>query len=176
MVAALFKFIILQFSMKSHEILKEVLKTTSAKQIAAEMGLSLSLIYRWTEDPGRGASAGSSGNPLDRVEQLLAATHGPGLPNGDTRIAQWVCEKAGGFYIKNAPALVQGQETNLIPATNAIVQEFAEMLQEIAAASADQEVSGTEAKNIRKRWEKLKSVTEGFVQTAEKGKFASGKA
>ncbi len=34
-------------SMESHELLKEVLKKTSAKQIAAEMSLSLSLIYKW---------------------------------------------------------------------------------------------------------------------------------
>jgi transposase len=37
--------------MKSHELLREVLKTTSAKQVAADMGLSLSLIYKWAETP-----------------------------------------------------------------------------------------------------------------------------
>jgi hypothetical protein len=35
--------------MHSHEVMKEVLKTTSAKQIAAEMNLSLSLVYKWAE-------------------------------------------------------------------------------------------------------------------------------
>jgi len=37
--------------MQSHELLKEVLKKTGAKQIAAEMALSLSLIYKWAEVP-----------------------------------------------------------------------------------------------------------------------------
>ncbi|MDF9832472.1 hypothetical protein M2103_000682 [Ereboglobus sp. PH5-5] len=157
--------------MQSYEVLKEILKTTSAKQIAADMGLSLSLIYRWTETVPQGANTNSSNNPLDRVAQLLAATRSQSAPHGDMRIAQWVCEQAGGFFIKNAPTLPQGQGTNLIPATNAIVQEFADMLYEIASASADLQVSLAEAKNIRRRWEGLKSVTEGFVRAAEKGHF-----
>ena len=155
--------------MESHEILKEILKTISAKQIAADMGVSLSLVYRWTETPPQGNGVHSSNNPLDRVEQLLAATRSAAAPHGDTRIAQWVCEKAGGFYIKNS--FPMAQNPNLIPATNAIVQEFADMLYEIAAASADQKVTAAEAKSIRRQWEGLKSVTEGFVHAAEKGNF-----
>jgi hypothetical protein len=155
--------------MESYEVLKEVLKTTSAKQIAAEMGLSLSLIYRWTETPPRGAGTNAPGNPLDRVEQLLAATRSHAAPHGDKRIAQWVCEKAGGFYIRNS--ISGSPNANLIPAMNSIVQDFANMLHEIAAACADQRVEPSEAKAIRKRWEELKSVTENFVQAAEKGVF-----
>ena len=37
--------------MEPHELMKDVLKRTSAKQIAADLGLSLSLIYKWTEEP-----------------------------------------------------------------------------------------------------------------------------
>jgi len=147
--------------MQSHELLKEVFKKTSAKQIAADMALSLSLIYKWTEVPqdenGHGAN-----NPLDRIDQLLRVT-------GDKRIAQWVCERAGGFFINN-PEVAQHAHA-LIPATNAIVQEFADMLQVIAMAAADQTVSKSEAKTIRARWEELKSVTEGFVHAAEQGEF-----
>ena len=147
--------------MQSHELLKEVLKKTSAKQIAAEMALSLSLIYKWAEIPEGGSGPGAS-NPLDRIEQLLRIT-------GDHRIAQWVCERAGGFFIKN-PEAASGVPA-LIPATNAIVQEFAYMLQVIAAAAADQTITEEEARAIRGRWEELKSVTEGFVQAAEQGRF-----
>jgi transposase len=52
--------------MQSHEVMKEVLKTTSAKQIAADMGLSLSLIYKWAELPEDDSGSGT-GSPLDRV-------------------------------------------------------------------------------------------------------------
>lgn len=150
--------------MQSHEVLKEVLKQTSAKQIAADMGLSLSLIYKWTEAPADDAGSGAS-NPLDRIDQLLKST-------GDRRIAQWVCERAGGFFIVN-PEHQKAHAYSLIPTTNEIVQEFADMLAVIATAAADSTITKEEAKQIRRRWEELKSVTEGFVRAAEAGNFAA---
>jgi hypothetical protein len=104
--------------MHSHEVMREVLKKTSAKLIAAEMGLSLSLIYKWAEPPEDDSGSGAS-SPLDRVGQLIRAT-------GDTRVAQWVCEQANGFYIGNPHNFPPTE--NVIPATNGIVQEFADML------------------------------------------------
>jgi hypothetical protein len=150
--------------MQSHEVLKEVLKQTSAKQIAADMGLSLSLIYKWTESPSTDAGSGAS-NPLDRIDQLLKST-------GDRRIAQWVCERAGGFYIAN-PEHQKAHDYPLIPLTNAIVQDFADMLAVIATAASDSTITAEEAKQIRRRWEDLKSVTEGFVRAAEAGNFTA---
>lgn len=145
--------------MDAHEVMREVLKRTSAKQIAADMGLSLSLIYKWAEPP-EGESGANS--PLDRVGQLVRITN-------DLRIAQWVCEQAGGFYIRNPHNLPPGGP--LIPVTNDIVQEFADMLATIAVSAADDTITPEEAKKIRARWEELKSVTEGFVKAAESGSF-----
>ena len=149
--------------MQSHELLKEVLKKTSAKQISAEMGLSLSLIYKWAEPPVEETGSGAN-NPLDRIEQLLRTT-------GDERIAQWVCERAGGFFIHNPKA--KPHPYQLIPSTNSIAQEFADMLGVIAIAAADNTITPAEAKAIRRRWEDLKSVTEGFVRNCEEGNFAA---
>ena len=47
--------------MESHEVMKEVLKRTSAKHIAADMGLSLSLIYKWGELPEDDSGSGTGG-------------------------------------------------------------------------------------------------------------------
>ena len=58
---------------------------------------------------------------------------------GDERLIQWLCQRAGGFFIlnpKNAP-----HPHFLIPATNQIVQEFADLLQVIAAAAADNQIT-----------------------------------
>jgi hypothetical protein len=151
--------------MHSHEVMREVLKKTSAKQIAADMGLSLSLIYKWAEPPEDDSGSGAS-SPLDRVGQLIRITH-------DVRIAQWVCEQAGGFFIRNPHNFPPLQP--LIPITNDIVQEFADMLATIAVSSADSIISKDEAKNIRRRWEELKTVTEGFVKAAESGNFGAAK-
>jgi len=146
-------------AMESHELLKEVLQKTSAKQISAELGLSLSLIYKWAEPAAEGSGAA---NPLDRIEQLLRIT-------GDWRLAQWICERAGGFFINNPRA--KPHAVALIPATNTIVQEFADMLAVIAAAATDNAITKAEAQDIRGRWEELKSVTEEFVQCCEAGNF-----
>ena len=147
--------------MESHDVMREVLKKTSAKQIAADMGLSLSLVYKWAEAPMDG-SAATGNSPLERIGQLVRST-------GDTRIAAWVCEQAGGFYIRNPQAVAATGQ--LIPVTNDIVQEFADMLATIAQSSADSVITPEEARKIRARWEGLKSVTEGFVKAAEGGSF-----
>jgi hypothetical protein len=149
--------------MQSHELLREVIQKTSAKQVSADLNLSLSMIYKWAEsDDGNGSGAV---NPLDRIEQLIRTTN-------DRRLVQWICERAGGFFILN-PKTNQPHPDYLIPATNEIVQEFADLLSVIAAAAGDNQITPKEAKTIRARWEELKSVTEGFVACCEEGNFAA---
>ena len=45
--------------MQSHEILREVFQQCSPKQVAAELGLSLSMIYKWAEPPDAVAGSGT---------------------------------------------------------------------------------------------------------------------
>lgn len=149
--------------MQSHELLRDVFQKTSAKQVAADLGLSLSMIYKWAE-PEEGTGSGAA-NPLDRIRALLHCT-------GDPRIAQWICEQAGGFFIHN-PKAQWPHPFYLVPATNKIVQEFADLLSEVATAASDNQITKPEAEKIRTRWEQLKSVTEGFVQCCEQGNFSA---
>ena len=148
--------------MQSHELLREVFKTASAKQVAAETGLSLSMIYKWAEPP-EGDTGSGTANPLDRIEALWKSTQDP-------RLLQWICERGGGFFIKN-PKARWPHPFQVIPATNQIVQDFADMLGVIAEAAGDSHINKQEAKVIRARWEELKSVTEGFVRCCEEGNF-----
>ncbi len=76
-------------------------------------------------------------NPLDRIEALLKST-------GDHRLVQWICERAGGFFIVNPKSTPHPH--HLIPATNQIVQEFADLLHVIAGATSDEHISSPEAK------------------------------
>jgi hypothetical protein len=145
--------------MQSHELLREIFDKRKPKEIAADLGLSPSMIYKWGE-PNKAGSG--TGNPLDRIEALLNST-------GDHRLVQWLCERAGGFFISNPKNT--SHPHHLIPVTNQIVQEFAGLLHLIAAAAADEQVSPQEAGRIRARWEELKSVTEGFVVACEQGDF-----
>ena len=145
--------------MQSHELLREVFDKKAAKEISADLELSTSMIYKWAQPPNQ---EGGIGNPLDRVEALIRST-------GDQRIVQWICQRAGGFFIlnpQNAP-----HPHYLIPATNQIVQEFADLLAVVAHAAADEKITAPEAEQIRARWEELKSATEGFVAACESGDF-----
>lgn len=148
--------------MQSHEVLREVFQQCSPKQVAAELGLSLSMIYKWAEPPVPGEGSGSA-NPLDRIDTLLKCSN-------DRRLVQWICQRAGGFFILN-PKLSRPHPSYLIPATNEIVQEFADLLAVVAAAAADNQITQKEAHQIRARWEELKCVTEGFVACCEEGNF-----
>jgi len=147
--------------MQSHELLREVLENNSPKQIAADLGLSPSMIYKWAEPPDYAAGSGTT-NPLDRIEALLQSTK-------DLRLVQWICQRAGGFFILNPKDTPPPHF--LIPATNQIVQEFADLLAVIATATADDKITPVETKQIRARWEELKTVTEGFVASCEEGNF-----
>jgi tRNA nucleotidyltransferase/poly(A) polymerase len=148
------------YSMESHEVLRDVFQKVSPKQAAAELGLSVSLVYKWAEPPDQRSGAA---NPLDRVAALIACSD-------DMRIVQWICQKAGGFYIKN-PRNHHTHPLHLVPAMNNVVQEFADLLSVMAAAAADSQITQSEAKSIRARWEELKSATEEFVQYCEEGNF-----
>jgi transposase len=149
--------------MESHELLREVLENKSAKQVADDLNLSLSMVYKWAQPP-KESGDGRVDNPLARIEALIQSTN-------DERIVQWICQRAGGFFIHNPNNLRHPQV--LIPATNRIIQEFADLLAVVAAAAADENITLPEAKQIRRRWEDLKSVTEGFVASCENGNFDS---
>jgi hypothetical protein len=148
--------------MKSHEVLREVFKTTSPKQVAADLGLSLSMIYKWAE-PAQEETASGASNPLDRIDALMRSTR-------DLRLVHWICQNAGGFFIRN-PRTHNPHPDYLIPATNEIIQEFADLLAVIANAAADNHITPDESKKIRARWEELKTVTECFVHCCEQGNF-----
>lgn len=147
--------------MSSHKVIQDTLQQHGARQVAEGMGVSLSLVYKWAEPTEHGSG---TPNPLDRIAALLRCT-------GDARIAQWVCEQAGGFYVRN-PTTQGDHVPEVLPATSRIMQEFADMLSVIAQAALDNDISTKETAGIRRRWEDLKSVTEGFVRSCEEGDFA----
>jgi len=146
--------------MESHELLREVFQKTNPKQAAADLEISLSMIYKWAEAPD--IKSGAT-NPLDRVAALVRCTKDP-------RITQWICQQAGGFFITN-PKANNPHPAFLVPAMNEVVQEFADLLSVMASAASDNQITPAESKNIRARWEELKAVTEGFVACCEEGNF-----
>lgn len=147
--------------MKSHEAIAHALKKTSPKQVSSDLGVSLSLIYKWSQ-PQDDLGSGSR-NPLDRINRLHKTT-------GDDTLIQWICHQAGGYFVKNPPPDVS-EEFDVMPATNSMIGRFADLLTTISDAAEDQSIGADEAAEIRQIWNELKSYTEGFVTCCEEGDF-----
>ena len=73
-------------------------------------------------------------------------------------------ENAEEAKIENAPI-------RLGPATSKVVKQFADLLSTVADAASDSRISTREARRIRKEWENLKRVAEGYVKNCEEGNF-----
>jgi len=149
--------------MESHEVLKEAFDSpnVSPKEIAAALGVSLSLVYKWAQPP-EGQGSGSR-NPLDRVEELIRLTRHSG-------IVEWLCQRAGGYFVRN-PKSCPTKGYSVVPATHQIVQQFAGLLDAVSRAAQDNDISQEESEEIRLVWDKLKAYCEGFVRCCEEGDF-----
>ena len=147
-------------------MLQRALRKTTPKAVAAELGISLSLVYKWAEKPG--VDGGGSKNPLDRLLQIMELS-------GDSGIIDWLCHKQGGHFVPD-PDLSGERVDAILPATQQMIRHFSGLLDQISEAAQDHTVSRDEAKEIRLCWGKLKSHAEAFVRACENGEFrAAGK-
>lgn len=147
--------------MKSHEVLKQAFDKSSPKAIASELGVSLSLVYKWAQEQSESGSG--SRNPLDRLLEIVEST-------GHIQLIEWLCERTGGYYVKNPDSICDGSY-QVLPATNEIVGQFSGLLARISQAALDNSITPDEAEDIRQSWDKLKSYAEGFVCCCEEGNF-----
>lgn len=147
--------------MESYEVLRAALQKTTPKAVAAELGVSLSLVYKWAETPSEFGSG--SKNPLDRLMQIIELS-------GDTGIVEWLCRQQRGHFVKD-PDVSHQEIEHVLPATQEIIGQFSDLLGRISDAAVDHSVSKKEADEIREVWDKLKSYAEGFVRACENGDF-----
>lgn len=147
--------------MESHELLKRAFRKTSPKAIASDLGISLSLVYKWAEKPTDDGSG--SRNPIDRLLQIIELTE-------DTEIVEWLCRQQGGTFVRD-PELKASESSDVFVATQEIIAQFSTMLSEISVAVQDHSVTKAEADQIRECWDKLKSLAETFVRSCEAGNY-----
>ena len=155
-------------TVESHEVLKKAIAgPLGVKQLAADLSLSSSLLYKWCE-PSGGAGAAGVENPLDRVEQICRRT-------GDLRPLYWLCERFGGFFVENSRAAGRAPQA-LLPVTRKILREFSDLLDVITRSVEDDDrVDDAEARRIRAEWENLKRVAEQFVAACERKEYAGSR-
>jgi hypothetical protein len=150
---------------KSHEVLKKAITQCGAKSVAADMGLSQSMIYKWCQPSGEPDSSGAD-NPLDRLLEVCRLT-------GDDSIIDWLCQQTGSFRVKNPDTPPATDiEQSVLENTQGILKEFSEVLEAVTESYANQQrIDLQESERIRKEWDELKSVAEQFVCACEQGIF-----
>lgn len=157
----------------AHEVVEDALRHAASRptqggagkqaahaEVARQLGVSTSLLYKWRE-PALGGSGQT--NPLERTVQLMEAT-------GDRRIVEWLCQRAGGNFTAENPAA----DPDLRRAANAMVRDFGLLIAEIIQATEDQEVDIEESRRLRARWDDLRGRAEGFLRSCERGGYTKG--
>jgi hypothetical protein len=154
--------------MKSHEVLKQAITEKSIKAMAAKMGLSSSLVYKWCQEPPAEEDPEQSGakNPLDRVAEIYRLT-------GNPAVIAWICEQAGGYFVENPKTVAtEPAARSVLNNTQEMIKEFSDLLIEVSAAVKDGSgIDEKEAERIRREWEQLKRKAESFVMGCEKGTY-----
>lgn len=150
--------------MESHEVLRRAFDDLGVKSVASDLNLSTSLIYKWCQAKDTPDASGAD-NPLDRLAKIYELTH-------DLTPVKWLCHQAGGFYVRD-PEPLEDTPPEPLRATQSILAEFSGLLEAVShSMEDDQQIDCTEAAEIRRVWEDLKSVTETFVNACEKGAYA----
>ena len=146
--------------MSSEELLHVVLRKVSARKIAADLGVSPAIIYKWMEQ-----GEGHRPNPFERSAAFMASAQ-------DDRLIQWLCVQRGGVFVRNPP--VKSLRTaQLMAESCAVTRDMGELLAVLSEAVADGKITKAEAVVIRSRWEQLKAETEALVRACEQGTFAA---
>lgn len=140
----------------SHEVIKSAVDKAGVKAVAAKLGLSPAMVYKWCAAP----EGSGTPNPLDRLADLIALSKDPGL-------VAWLCEKSDGYFVANPDGKTQADPLAVLAQTQKLVREFSDLLDVIAKSMADGKVDAAEARRIRTEWEELKRHTEGFVRACE---------
>lgn len=156
--------------MTSHEVIKEAIAQVGTKRAAMALNVSQGLIYKWSQSPKetKPADAAAEGvkNPLDRVVDLFDVT-------GDTRLINYLCQHAGGFFVPNpSPENEKSSDQAIFEQTQRMFGDFSTLLSAITqSTSDDKSIDPREAKLIRDKWETLKRFLEQFVRECEAGHF-----
>ncbi len=154
--------------MKSWEVLREAADRIGVKALAARLHVSTALVYKWCQEPP-GDEVGGSGarNPLDRLAEIYDATRDP-------RVINWLCHRAGGFFVSNPEVEPGQQQEQLLGATQQVVNHFSHLLDAVSRSIAnDGQITADEAEQIREAWERLKRQAEMFVVACERGLYRS---
>jgi hypothetical protein len=142
------------------EIVKELIEQNpngkSPKQIAAFLGVSIALVYKWAQDPE------ASGSPISLGHAMRLS-----LYTGDHRLINYFAEELGGVFIPLNP-----KKTNIKDCTKALlklIKEFGELASDSSAALSDGKLTGREKLRIHKGAHELVQLALMFDEVIHNG-------
>jgi len=144
--------------MDTNELLRLLCKKLGTKQIADDFGVSVSLVQKWS---GQGESHRT--NPLEDFIEFAVAV------KWDADLMHWLCAEAGGYFVHN-PEVTNGKPLPLHKAHYKVLHDLAQTLA-LITREAEHDSICKDAAKIRRNWDGLKSLVEGFVVGCEKGCF-----
>jgi hypothetical protein len=147
--------------MDTNELLRLLCKKLGTKQIADALGISVSLVQKWS---GQGDSHRT--NPLEDFIEFAVAV------KWDAELMHSLCAEAGGYFVHN-PEVTNGKPLPLDKAHYKVLHDLAQTLA-LITREAEHDSICKDAAKIRRNWDGLKSLVEGFVVGCEKGCFRTG--
>ncbi|MCA8918314.1 MAG: hypothetical protein KDB32_04495 [Planctomycetes bacterium] len=150
----------------THKILKQAVDRAGPKRVARALDVSLSLVYKWTQPPRTKKNPAASGarNPLDKLVTIFHLSE-------DIEVIQFLCRIARGYYTSN-PMLQGKVGHSFVTATVGALNEFADLMQLAEKSLTDDgRIDESEAKNLRKDWDRLKGRLEHFIVACEEGAY-----
>ncbi|MBZ0135366.1 MAG: hypothetical protein K8I27_03200 [Planctomycetes bacterium] len=150
----------------THRILKQAVDRAGPKRVSRALDVSLSLVYKWTQPPRTKKNPGASGarNPLDKLVTIFHLSD-------DIELIQFLCRIARGYYTTN-PSLGGKVGHSFVTATVTALNDFADLMQLAEKSLTDDgEIDESEAKKLRKNWDRLKGRLEHFIVGCEEGAY-----
>jgi hypothetical protein len=152
----------------SYQVLKKAIDRAGVKLVAAQLHVSQSLVYKWCQDSVESEEhplpVSGIHNPLDRIQRIYELTKDPA-------VIDWICQMADGFFVKNPAAGDVTADVQMFKNVREFVKEFSQTLDTIGKCYADDDrIDSRDAVMIRKEWEELKLMGEGFVRSCERGR------
>ncbi|MCA8946150.1 MAG: hypothetical protein KDB29_07985, partial [Planctomycetes bacterium] len=145
---------------------KQAVDRAGPKRVARALDVSLSLVYKWTQPPRTKKNPAASGarNPLDKLVTIFHLSE-------DIEVIQFLCRIARGYYTSN-PMLQGKVGHSFVTATVGALNEFADLMQLAEKSLTDDgRIDESEAKNLRKDWDRLKGRLEHFIVACEEGAY-----
>lgn len=134
-------------------------KVVGVKKVAEAFDVSESIIHKWVETGEHHRK-----NPMEDFLKLMEVL------KWDPEFMRYICGLGGGCYVKDPP-LKNGKAQDLMSVENDVMGNMGGLMKTISIAARDKNISSHKARDIRKGWDEVKSLTEGFVVGCEHGNF-----